>query len=802
LFGTIDDIKISETKKARYNKPLDEKLHQQILNSNVGDVIVVGTRLGGGKSFLTLKLMNSYFAYDEIVHKYIYLTPTHRLGIETVETFKKTIDNKELEKKYELFEIKGKTNYCIHGEYIKSSEEYRIPLSYFCEECPEKFGKDGTRQCEFWYRLNYLLKTGESWMGVHAFLGNIANFLIEKSHYLDVIIDELPYSTIFVSERITEKNLGGALSYLNDNASECMERQFIIGILNHLCLLISHNEELKIEKIKKQGVLDSLFHLISGNDMNLKDKIVEFVEELLKKIRNMIMINVKTTSIPKNIGFLLTLSKIINKNMREKKDVEFLKYSIDVNPRRIKKRFFNELTLHYCDLSILNVEDVRLWILDGTTHPSFYKSIFSKERLIFIDNSYEIHNDFLVIYSNEHKYGINKLILRDKEKKTYEDTSIFKEIYGITRRIVERFEKKRILIVCRKSNKIQEILIQKLKNDFPNKKIYCHLSSKQKDDTKTIQESDISIDYYGAIRGINSYIGYDICVLFGGAFPNPKDIRRQSVISGINKDVMLKTQREDEMNQSWGRIRPTKSSIIFVFCDIDLGFKNIHNIYKLTNEQIIKFLNTDILIDNETFYRLCSDKDFVISTIENQKNEKYKIPFLDEYKKKIKDEFNEQSNKIKREIDLYKNGIDLSELKKKFKYELFDVIIRYLIDKKQVNIKSYNTSLHSKNKKKRVFTKDYDVEKFDTYTTMIENMKIDGKKLEVSLYNQILYLIKYVNENRTLNQIFIELKIKNTNENIEIVKSIVFEMKKRNEIEEKQVKSHKYLNYKNRDIEQ
>jgi hypothetical protein len=510
-----------------------------------------------------------------------------------------------------------------------------------------------------------------SWRGPHAFLGNIVNYAVEKAGTTEIVIDEIPITTIFKTIEIDVNKVMKTIAFVKKHCPKNKYQKTLIGLLNHITLLFASTTD----QDTLNDILDSVVNSIDSGIERIKDDVNEFEEyglDIFKLIRDMIINKRDIDDIPRRIQFLDIYIKIVVKYIREEKKKEFLRYSFSQG----RMGRVQIVSFHYCDLDVIKNDDARIWILDASTHPSFYRNIY-KKRLYQIGDSSRVKNNFLVIQSSENKYGINRLMKVERESSKsikYKPTKDFKDIYSITRKIVRKYSDKKILICCRRSRGILQTIHRGLKKTFPDKKIFVHQRSSQKVDDDEVGSSDVSIDYY-PLRGINSYRNYDICILFGGAFPNPNETKRLSVISGINKDVIIKTQREDEMNQAWGRIRPKSDSIIFVLCNLDLGFTSTTKTAYMTNSEIHDFIDNGFFINRNMLSEFIQKKSFVHGIVNNDDLEKKgysNIPFIENYIKEGKVIVKKLVKKILLKCRERVGGINYSSLKRSFqKYEIF-----------------------------------------------------------------------------------------------------------------------------------
>lgn len=758
-----------EAFKARYNKELDVAIKTELVHSHIGSVIIIGSRLGGGKTTLTLKDLFTFMPSLNPI-PFIFLSPTHRNSDDAFQTFKMVYEEDWVESGFEMDELKGKSKYCIDDDFKIFSAKIGIPLSSFCELCSYK-----DKICEFWSKFKYLLNTATPFRGVHAFLGNIVTKMIDEGKYTDVVIDENPKSTMFIRCLISPKAIQRYIRFLvskMDGYKNEDRYKLLLHLVERLNTLI-----LFIEDRKKYGlVLRSIYDKIREDDL-LSIEMCDLIKDSMTNARDLAVRNGKTNGLPRRMDIFDTFSNIVRKTIIESKDFEFFHYSFECSKTSVY--------LRYCDLSMLQNKMVRTWIIDATTSPVFYKQIFSDPfyDIKLIDDTSIVHNNFLVLQLNDANYGMSALAKYNQEKKEWAPTDKFAEIFDLTCRIIEKNEGKRILIVCRRAQHILQMLYDNLLDRIKNVKIYAHQQRKFDDDDKAeIQEirdaSGVCLDYYSVSRGINYYDGFDVCILFGGAFPNNETLKRESIISSISKDVLVKTQREDEMNQSWGRIRPRSDSIIYVLSSIELGFVNMFNTFKCSVDEMKKFIDDGFVVTQDKIDMLLGDKDVLKHIFLNRDlPAKYnEFRFIEKYIPIAKKQAEETMNSILEIISKKKTGIDAVELKEKFTIDIKDYA-SIMETKKLIKSIGYKRTLTSKKMKTRIVLGNQESVNFDAFRVQCENSIIDGKAVP-TIFDDIIYTARYVLKNScTITSILKEFNASTTNkDNRSIVESILMEL--------------------------
>lgn len=724
--------------KTRYNKELDDNIKKAMVNSHVGSVIIVGSRLGGGKTTLVLKNLFTFMASIDPI-SFIFLSPTHRNSDDAVSTLAKVFEEDWNDSGLEIDELKGKRHYCLDEDFMTYAGKLGIQLSAFCELCSYK-----ETICEFWKKFKFLSSTSTPFRAVHAFLGNIVSVLIQTSKYTDVVIDENPKSTMFRRQMVTTKSLQRYANFLSSQMSTYKQEdryKLLLHVIERLNTLLLYIDDKK----KFELVLRSIYDKIE-EDQLLSLELADLIIQSVTIARDIAVSRKSTNGLPRHMDLFETLADIIRRTINDSRNYEFFHYSFELG----KKMFF----LRYCDLSILQNKMVRTWILDATTSPVFYKQIFADPfyDVKVVDDTSIIKNNFLVLQLNDAKYGMTSLARYNHETKEWKPTDKFAEIFDIACRIIRKNEGKRILIVSRKSQGILKMVKENLLERFNAIKIYTHDRPKFDENDKAIIEDikntyGICIDYYSVSRGVNYYDGFDICILFGGAFPNNETIKRESVISGISKDVLVKTQTEDEMNQSWGRIRPRDDSLIYVLSSIDLGFVNEFNTFKCSIEEMKQFIDNDFVITKDKIDMLLDDKEILKHLFSTQPLPARYISFkfIEAYLPAVKKKADEIMASILLAVKSKKTGIDMAELKEVFSTDIKDYIA-IMESRNDIKLVGYKKSVSSKRMTTRVVLGNEDTAKFDPFHVQCENSIIDGNP-KPTILNDIIYTTRYLLDN-------------------------------------------------------
>lgn len=754
-----------EVKKNEYrqnfNKELDNQIKTALLNSRIGSVIIVGSRLGGGKTTLVIK---NLYAFTPSINpiSFIFLSPTHRNSENAFNTFKDVFEEDWNNLGLDIEELKGKKHYCIDKDYMKYASRLGIQLSAFCDLCSYK-----DTVCEFWSKFRYLSDTSTSFRGVQAFLGNIVNVMVEKGKYTDVVIDENPKSTLFQRCMVAAKSLRRYAAFLSNMMGD-YKQEDRYKLLVHLVERL-HSLLLYLDDKKKFWVIHrSIYDKIREDDL-LSIETCDLMLESIKIARDMAVKNKHTRGLPRRLDIFETLSKIIRKMIDGGMDYDFFHYSFEIT----KTAMF----LRFCDLSVIQNKMVRTWILDATTSPVFYKQIFTDSfyDIKIIDDTSIIKNNFLVLQLNDAKYGMTSLTRYDHERNEWKPTQAFADLFDLTCRIINKNEGKQVLIVSRKAQGVQKLLKENLMERFKDKAIYAHDKPKfDASDEKVIETANIALDYYSVSRGVNFYRKYSVCILFGGAFPNKETVKRESVISGISKDVLTKTQTEDEMNQSWGRIRPKQTSTIYVLSNIELGFVNEFNTFKCTMDEMRRFIENGFAITKEKIEMLVNDKDLLKHLFlgKDIPPRYLSFQFAGQYFPAVKQEAEKMMDSIMAEIGRTKSGIDASELKEKFHFDIKDFLF-ILESKKKIGIVTYKRTFTSRKMKTRIVIRGKDDVDFDAFNVQCENTEIDGKR-RPGIVDEIIYTLRFVLENTcNVTSLLKALKAKPTSksnrENIEVI---------------------------------
>lgn len=735
----FEDFEVKKDEyRVRYNKELDDSIKNALLHSHVGSVIIVGSRLGGGKTTLTLKNLFTFMPSLTPL-SFIFLSPTHRNSSNAIETLIKVYEEDWSGSGLEMDELKGKKHYCLDKDYLKYAGKLGMQVSAFCDLCSYK-----NTICEFWKKFRFLMNTSTSFRAVHAFLGNIVNVLIEKGHYTDIVIDENPKSTMFERIMITTKALQRYSKFLSSEMSDYKNEdryKLLAHLVERLHVLMLYLDDRKKFEMILRSIYDKIVEdgLLSLETADLAIQSVSIVRDIVVRTRS-------TKGLPRRLALFETFSNIVRRTVDESKDYEFFKYSFEVTK--------NAVFLRYCDLSILQNKSVRTWILDATTSPVFYKQIFSDPffDIKVIDDTSIIKNHFIVVQLNDAKYGMTSLARFDHEKNAWTPTEKFAEIFDLACRIIKKHEGKRILIVSRKSQGIMKMLKENLAERLEHVKIYAHdkpkfdeIDKQAIDDIKAT--SGVCLDYYSVSRGVNYYDGFDTCILFGGAFPNNETIKRESVISGMSKEVLVKTQTEDEMNQSWGRIRPGPESIVYVLSSIELGFVNEFNTFKCSRDEMKTFIENGFAVTKEKIEMFMADKDFLKhACLDQPLPPKYSsFRFLDKLMPTIKKTAEEIMESMREKVDENDTGVDLADLRETFSADVKDYLaimeargtVKSIAYKKTPTSRRMTTRIVPGGKEKT----------FDPFRVQCEKSVIDGKP-KPNILNNIIYTTRFQLDNK------------------------------------------------------
>ena len=751
--------------RERYSADLDSKIQTSITAAQAGSVTHVGSSLGGGKTNLVLKNMLVFSSDYFVDAPFMFLFPTRRNAEDAIlkfnELYSKEIANSGI--KYTKFF--GKEFYCENEEYLSLSKKYRIQLSCFCEKCDYK-----EHECEYWFILNDLMRNSTSFIGVHAFLGNIVDILLEKGRYRFIVIDENPNSTIFKKVEMKRKEVKNFSTFLNKEVPKSKDNSRRHDLLNFIVEKIIMVDFYKDERPNYVSTLKELYAKIMENP-DLSIMTCEYVNSIIESIIVALIEGKKMkAAIPKNLVFFDTLSSIIRKSIEKGDDFEFFYYSFQKTSKGIY--------LNFCDINIVRKKTAATWILDATTSPVYYKDIFKKpdfDMKSFGDSDL-IRNYFFAVQLVDAKYGMNMLSAFNANEKKFEPTENFKNLFEMVCKIVKKYPKKRILIISRKSRGIQDMIFENMMEHFPDKHIYRNnrkvkakeIKEGKRDpnllDIDIVKKSEICIDYYGVSRGVNMYDGFEICILFGGAFPNREEIKRMSLISGIGTEVMRKTQEEDEMNQSWGRIRPTTRSMVFVLSSVELYFSSMANTFKVTSDELNEFLDGKDLISREKVEQLKKERSIIRYAIlgEEITGKVKDFLYFEQYVPVLTNEILSDASAVIDEVKSHKEGVDLSDMK-----NVRDFITNDLIDaleeKMEIRFGFSKKTLTSKRMRKRLFSSNECRNAYDDFSTRCNNTAFDGKNLK-DLFNKIIYNVRFVMDGSCNTTTLLKsLKIKHTN---------------------------------------
>lgn len=765
IFETIDDAELfddlpikDEKYKKNFDRALDLKLKKAIKRTSVGDVIIVGAKLGGGKSLLVLKLLATYSPALAAL-SFIFLSMNHRNSdglIRLAEDIWKDWKKAGID----IDVLKGKSHYCQKENYVKASEKYGIELSLFCKTCDFK-----DHQCEFWFKYNEFLQTSKSFRGVHAFLGNIVDVMFERAKYTDLVIDENPKSTIFQRCAFTEETITKFAVYaMKTMKGKCGKKVYdlLAKILDTMQLLYAYRTDKKKfnEKIKE------LYDKVKYDD-SLSLETCSVIEGAINDIVEKITSNIKTKEdFPRHLNVFKVLSMVIEKLINKGESAEFFQYSFEHSKKCIY--------IHYCDLDMIRKPNARIWILDGTTSTAFWRQIYGQGRIPnenVIDDVSIVRNKFLVLQLSDGKYGMNTLTKFNKETRKWFITDEFIELYDLLKKYIIKNDGKRILIISRKAQGIQRLLYENLMVDFPDKKIHINDKSVNNEVASEITEEmmdkyDICLDYFGVSRGTNIYKDFDRAVIFGGAFPNRERVKRESIISGIDSNVLTKCETEDEMNQSWARIRPKDDKKeVLILSDVELGFVNHFKTFKMTVKELNDYFDGKPLVSSEKVDFLKKNKTIIdhvlLGTPYDEKLEGlYSFnTHLDATIKSIRKDVDHILRVVKRN----KEGIDVDDISTTIDFDA-KMMIDALVKLKEVHVKYYKPSMSSRKMKERVFSTKKLLDAFDEFPFHCSNTPFDGETID-DLHKKLLYILRYkMKGSGSTTAILKKLKVDGSNE--------------------------------------
>lgn len=499
-------------------KNMKEMVYEYVTVGDSSSILFFNTWPGSGKTYTTIQtLIENEFIF-------IYTSPTHRTTKENV------VD------KVFIPHIESRTRLC-QNERFKILESYGVDMSIACKEiCADM------DVCEYYKRIREIWHLPQSWAGVHSHLpGTISNYLEEFSYLIDVIIlDEQFVDSLYKEIKISYPLLRDTLKLLN-KMPETNEKTLIKIFFTEISRVVSEGRN-----IYDLGYIESI-----ASKIDRRRHYNEFRNEYNRLIIDLYRDTGKL--------FHNVVDPIIDLLLDLKLNIGVDKYLESALQLKFwKGDCFASLSRYRMESLDINKPII---ILDATTPPAIYESVFDKEIVPFQSKRPERGSYFQV---TDGAYPMESL----------DQPSTFRRLSNLARLIVETHN--RTLIISRKKYK------QKIRHKLKG------------------LEGRFDVDHYGGLRGSNLYQDCDSCILFGAPFPNIDYTHRKSTLLKVPYEHLYYMEKEMEMLQALERIRPTLKDESFIYILSKIGRDEIKAIpfittKKMSVEELISFVQTEYI---------------------------------------------------------------------------------------------------------------------------------------------------------------------------------------------------------------
>jgi len=459
---------------------------------------------GAGKSTITAQELE----YTDSL--FLYLTNNHSIGSEQI------IHQKAL---FNLLQIESRKRLCRH-EQFKTLSKYGINIKHFCPSCPHM------GVCEYYQRIIEIWHEPQSWIGVHHHLGGLVNSYVAQNDVDVVVIDEYFTNAIYKQTKMYYSHVLNTTN-LASNMRDCPEKELLFDFLHEFAYGLQKDYVNTIflysqvyHFFRTKGTKESLLDFADEYEMRL----AEYFFQKQKIFTNIVtpifdtVIDINNHYIPMTMpNHMEYIDNIINVVVGDKnKYIDMARY----------------------DLDALNLP-CKVLILDATTPPSFYRSLFDRQ-VVALEKEITINSTIYQI--NTAKYVMRTL---DKSVKSRQ-------------RLID------IVNLIAKKHQQKVLVLSRIKYE------------------KEIKESNpemILTDHYPLV-GSNEYEKINVVVVFGTPEPRRDVLKRQSILLDYDQDELHYIMRETNIIQGIHRIRiglkPNTPTYIYLLTSLELPFKNIN----------------------------------------------------------------------------------------------------------------------------------------------------------------------------------------------------------------------------------
>ena len=435
----------------------------------------------------------------------------------------------EISDRYHYEHMVGKSLCCINKSKFEEISKF-CGSNIFCKKHCEYYKRN---QCEYYIRIKELYNFPKPWIGVHSHIPNLyEQFRLKNEGLTDItIIDENFMESLFNQKKIRRESLMFTKEFCEYEDLNIILKE-IIDVMNE----------------DKPFDNDYITQMIS--DLNINS----LYEELERTDEHLLGLYERNNPMKYKKNWLGTFTEL-----------SLLAKSDYLNEGYMKIDSNNLDLMYFAKIK----ERGSTIILDAT----FDRSV--NGRLFLDGTNFDIQELDEMFTNRQNRYQFKETFISGKRSNTFPMSSLYRSnsftptFYTLTklaRLICERHIGEKTLIISRKKHGILDEI------------------------RKEIDMVNVEYLNYGASRGINKYENFNNVILFGTPFPNPNLVSRKAKVLGVEEELIIKFEREDEMFQSLFRIRPLeKDCSIYVFSSLPI-FRDNEGIISNTPTEMIKIL--------------------------------------------------------------------------------------------------------------------------------------------------------------------------------------------------------------------